>query len=439
MVYCATLGGGPREACMKATRFYGWSLLATVWVVSLINLGFPMSGSSVLNAAMLADLHLDRRTLGLAYSVFSLMSGLPGPAVAYSVRRFGVRFTLIIGSLMVIVGSVLLATLVTTGTFVVVAFGLFVGSGVGTGAILASQAGLARWFIRRRALAMSVLYTAGGIGGFVAAPLANRVMALDNGNWRAGWWMIAVLSCLAALVAFLFVKERPEDVGQLPDGDAAPLESAGPDARPGRRPAFVTAENWTPGEALAGSTFWLMMVAQLAISCGYVVFGGHGVVHLQDLGHLRDAIALAVGTSAAMALIPPALVAVFGDRVDPRYLWAAFAASMGFGMWLVIRADTIPLMYLSTACIGIGFSGGVLCVMTVVSNYFGPEAFPFLGGLTAAINTALSSITAPVAGWLYDEGLGYSGMFLTVAVWSFAGAILLLAIRPPVRRATAAR
>lgn len=422
---------------MKAARFYGWNLLVTFWIVSFINLGFPMAGSSVLNAVMLADLHLDRRTLGLAYSVFSLMSGLPGPLVAYSVRQLGVKHTLIVGSLMVIVGSVLLATLVTTGTLAIVAFGLFVGSGVGTGAILASQAGLARWFIRRRALAMSVLYTSGGIGGFVAAPLANRVMALDHGNWRAGWWMMAVLSCLAALIAFLFVKERPEEVGQLPDGDTAPLEASATHVQPHRRPPFMTAENWTPREALSRATYWLMMVAQLAISCGYVVFGGHGVVHLQDLGHSRDVIALAVGTSAAMALVPPVLVAALGDRVDPRYLWAAFAASMGLGMWLVIHADTVPLMYVSTACIGIGFGGGVLCVMTVISNYFGPEAFPFLGGLAAAINTALSSITPPVAGWLYDQGLGYSGMFRTVAVWSFAAAILLLAIRPPVRRAAA--
>lgn len=418
---------------MAARRFYGWNLLIAVWAVCLVNLAFPMSGSPVLNAAMLADLHLDRRTLGLAYSVFSLMSGLPGPLVAVSVRRLGVRFTLILGSLLVISGSVLLAALVTTGTGAILAFGLLVGSGVGTGAILASQAGLARWFVRRRALAMSVLYTAGGIGGFFAAPLANRAMTLGGGSWRAGWWMIAILSCLAALVAFVCVKERPEDVGQRPDGDEKPQVAAKLHVQPGRRGTFVTADTWTSREALSGATYWWMMFAQLAISCGYVVFGGHGVVHLQDLGHSRDAIALAVGTSAAMSLIPPLLVAVFGDRMDPRYLWAVFAAAMGFGMLLAIRADTVPLMYAAAGGIGIGFGGGVLCVMTVISNYYGHEAFPFLGGLAAAINTTLSSVTPPVAGWLYDQGLGYGGVFLTVAVWSFVGAAVLLAIRPPVR------
>lgn len=423
---------------MRGRRFYGWNLLSAFWVICVINLAFPISGSSVLNAAMLADLRLDRRTLGLAFAVFSLMSGLPGPLVAYSVRRLGVKITLIIGSLMVIVGSVLLATFVTTGAQAVVAFGLFVGGGVGTGAILASQAGLARWFVRRRALAMAVLYTAGGIGGFVAAPLANRIMALSNGSWRGGWWLMAVLSCLAALTAFVFVKERPEDVGQRPDGDEEPSEASGADVQRFRRPTFITADTWTPKEALSGHTYWLMMFPQLAISCGYVVFGGHGVVHLQDLGHAQDAIALAVGTSAAMALIPTLLVAVFGDRMDPRYLWAVFAAAMGLGCLLVTRAETVPLMYVSTACIGIGFGGGVLCVMTVISNYFGHEAFPFLGGLAAAINTTLSSITPPLAGWLYDRGLGYGGMFLTLAVWCAVGAIVLCAMRPPTRSPAAA-
>src|SRR5688500_2254248 len=181
---------------MPTNAFYGWRLLGVFWIVTFINLAFPAYGSSVLNAAMAADLGLDRRTLGLLFSGYMVMSGLPGPVVAMSVNRLGVRFTLVIGSIMLVLGALLMAFIVRNGIVAGLVFGLLIGSGVATGAALASQSGLARWFVRRRALVIAILYSAGGIGGFVAAPLLNHVIAMADGDWRAGWLLIAALSGL---------------------------------------------------------------------------------------------------------------------------------------------------------------------------------------------------------------------------------------------------
>src|SRR6202034_3259592 len=208
-----------------------------------LNLGFPAYGPAVINAAMAKALGLHRETLGNMFSVYMIMSGLPGPLVAMSVNHFGVRKTLVLGSLLTIIGSLLMATLVTTGLGAMLCFGLLVGSGVATGAAMASQAGLARWFVRRRSLALSVLYSAGAIGGFVAAPLLNRLIEA-TGTWRAGWWVIAALSAVAACVALGLVRERPEDVGQSADafgGTPLPNGQKALDTRP----PFVTRREWT--------------------------------------------------------------------------------------------------------------------------------------------------------------------------------------------------
>jgi hypothetical protein len=52
------------------------------WVVLFINLAFPAYSSSVINTYMAANLHLDRKMLGLPHSVYLIMSGLPAPLVA---------------------------------------------------------------------------------------------------------------------------------------------------------------------------------------------------------------------------------------------------------------------------------------------------------------------------------------------------------------------
>ena len=417
---------------MPTNAFYGWKLLGVFWTIMFINLAFPAYGSSVLNAAMAADLGLDRRTLGLLFSGYMVMSGLPGPLVAMSVNRLGVRITLVIGSLMLVLGALLMAFAVHNGIAATLVFGLLIGSGVATGAALASQSGLARWFVRRRALAIAILYSGGGIGGFIAAPLLNKVIIMADGNWRAGWILIAVLSGIAAALAFLIVREHPADLHQTPDGDASSATGSNADTK--RRPAHITADNWTYREALERPTFWLMMISQLACSCGYTLFLAHGIVHLKDLGHTQAAAAWSIGILAVAGLLAKVIFAALGDRLDPRYLWAAFIGIFGVGLILVVDAHSASTLLTFAICLGIGFGGSLVCLMTVLSNYYGTRAFPSLSGLALAVNTTFSAITPYIAGWLYDSGHGYGGTFYVLASWCFVSALVLFVLRPPLRR-----
>lgn len=417
---------------MPTNAFYGWKLLGVLWTVMFINLAFPAYGSSVLNAAMAADLGLDRRTLGLLFSGYMVMSGLPGPVVAMSVNRLGVRVTLVIGSSILVLGALLMALVVSNGIVAGLVFGLLIGSGVATGAALASQSGLVRWFVRRRALVIAILYSAGGIGGFVAAPLLNHVIAMADGNWRAGWLLIAALSGLAGILAATFVRENPVDLGQTPDGDDGSAASSG--SGPRHLPAHITTEEWSYREALATPAFWLMINSQLAVGCGYTLYLAHGIVHLRDLGHTQAAAAWSVGILAVTGLIAKVIIAAFGDRLDPRYLWAAFTAIFGVGLILAVDARSNSELFMFAACLGIGFGGSIVCLMTVLGNYYGMRAFASLSGLALAINTTLSALTPYIGGWLYDSGRGYGGAFHVLAAWCFVSALVLVVMRRPLRR-----
>lgn len=422
---------------MTGKRFYGWTLLGTCWCLMFLNLGFPAYGASVLNAAMAQSLGLSRETLGNTFSLYMIMSGLPGPLVALSVNRLGVRTTLVIGSLLVVCGSLLMATVVASGAGALWCFGLLVGTGVATGAALASQAGLARWFIRRRALALSILYSAGAIGGAVAAPLLDRLINL-SGNWRTGWWLMATLSSVAAVLAATLVREHPADLGQFPDGDPFVVASAGPGATAGpdaaaaaARPAFITRHDWSYREALRHPTLWLMLLSLVGGSGGYTLFLAHGIVHLKDLGHSHEVGAWAVSTLTISGLLAKVVIAAFGDRYDPRYLWSVFLAIFGLGLVLIVHAYARSQVFLFATCLGIGFGGGLVCLMAVLSNYFGTRAFASVAGLAVAINTTLSAIAPKVAGRLYDHGVGYGGTFYFLAGWCFLGAVVLFLLRPP--------
>jgi MFS family permease len=403
-------------------------MLAALWGVMFLNLGFPAYGPAVINAAMAKALGLHREMLGNMFSVYMIMSGLPGPLVAVSINRFGVRKTLILGSGLIIIGALLMATVVTGGLGAMLCFGLLVGTGVATGAALASQAGLARWFVRRRSLALSVLYSASAIGGFVAAPLLNRLIQV-SGTWRAGWWLLAALSGLAACIALIFVRERPEDVGQAADGfGPAPVDGR---PRADTRPWFVTRREWTFRDAVRNPTYWLLLISLLSTSGGYTLFLAHGVVHLQDLGHSAGVGAWAVGTMTVTGLIGKAILAALGDRIDPRYIFALFMAVFSVGLLLIVDARATWQVFSFATCFGIGFGGGLVCFMSVLSNYYGTRAFASLAGLAVAINTTVSAIAPKVAGHLFDQGVGYAATFYFLAAWGFISAVVLVFTRRP--------
>jgi MFS family permease len=411
------------------SKFYGWWLLAAFWLVLFVNLAFPAYGSGVINTYMADDLHLSRQMVGLPYTVYLLMSGLPGPIAAMFVNRRGIRFTIVLGGLMVMAGSLIMALFVSSGPAAVLVFGFLVGGGVAIGCVVPTQTGVARWFVRRRSLALSLLLSGGGVGGFVASRALDAVIRHFNGNWRAGWWVVAGLSAIATVIGAVCARERPDDMGQQPDGPGSGVAPSG--SKPSRLRVHVTTEQWTFGEALRSPALWLMFACALGVSAAFAMLIPHAGEHLRDLGHPIQAGAIAISTMTLSSLLAKAVVATVGDVIDPRYVWAAFTAVCAAGMLLVIDARSTAQLYLFAACIGSGFGAMIVCLMAVLSNYYGLKAYASIVGLAIAIQTTVSSMAPYLAGLLYDRMHTYTPAFYCVAAICVAGAVTLLLIRPP--------
>lgn len=417
---------------MKKRAFYGWKLLAAFWFIYLVNLGFPTYGQSVINAYMATNLHMDRAMLGLAFSLYMLMVGLPGPIVAAMVNKIGVRWTLLIGSCSAMLGALSMALFVHTGWQAVISFGILIGFGSCAGGAIAEQQGIAQWFVRRRALALSLMYSGGGIGGFILPPILDRVISRSHGNWRNGWWIFLVLAAIGAVFVFFLVKEKPSDMGQVPDGGTGDETTPG---RPRPKGVFVTTEAWTFKEAIFSRTFLLMLLSSVGISCGFTLIQGHGVVHLKDLGHSPAEAAMAMSILAISTLVGK-LLASFGDRIEPRYIWAGAMTAFGLGMVLVVHATSTFDLYPFPILLGFGWGATLVSMMGAPMNYFGLKAYPAVIGLWLAIQTGIGSVAPFVAGYVFDKTGSYTPVFYSIAGLCFAGSLLLLMATPPRRKVT---
>jgi len=203
-----------------------------------------------------------------------------------------------------------------------------------------------------------------------------------------------------------------------------------------RRPTFITEERWTFGEVMRSARFWIMVLALCGGSAGYTLFLAQGVLHLKDLGFNATQAAIALSVMPGSALFGKAPLALFGDRIDPRYIWAITSAVFGLGFLLVIHPRTMFEVYLFSLCIGIGWGGCIVGLMTTIGNYYGQGAFAAAAGVAAGVNTVISFFASNIGGMVYDKLGSYAPTFVTLAVWCFAGALALALVGRPHRRVT---
>jgi MFS family permease len=200
----------------KSKIYYGWIIVAAVWLIYFSNVGLLLYGAPAINAGMMAVSGLSEAAVGAAVAVCTACQGIFSPLTGLITRKKGVRGLFIAGSATLFVGSALLSFLKPQEGVFIPVYGLFFGIGMTLGGILTAQSVLNNWFDKKKGLAMSIALSAGGVSGFLAPPLTEGI--ISRWDWQAGWRFIALMCGLSLLVSVFFIVNRPSDIKLNPDG-----------------------------------------------------------------------------------------------------------------------------------------------------------------------------------------------------------------------------
>lgn len=403
----------------KAKIFYGWFLVSILGVIYLIDVGFPLQGASVTNTYMAKALNLNRATLGLGFTVFLYLIGISSPVIGYCIRKMGIRFTLFVGCLFSILGSLLMALAVTKGWHYVVVFGVIVGAGTSLCSLIPLQTGVTLWFKKKKALAMSIALAIGSLGGFIAPPILDKIISLANGNWRMAWFFNAGLLLLSVLLALLFVKNKPSDMGLVRNGEADNDESP------------VVSDDWKAADALRTVTFWLLFIASLAYFTPPFMIMAHAAAYLRDMGHTPAFAAMVIGYLMLFSFAGRLVAGALGDRFEIRYIWSFGLMLEMVGTLCFLDARSVANGYLFSLFAGIGVGAASVCMPTLLGNYFGANSFASVMGILYLFVQLLAATSPFVAGLVYDSVGSYQIAFIAVAVLAFIGGVAILFAKPP--------
>ena len=425
----------------KATGsdFYGWWLLPILCLVYSIPIGFALYGPPVIYTYMTKALGWERGQINLGYTIIGIMLGMGALLIHFLINRFGARITLAIGAILIAISGLLVAFCGQVYTvYLLLCF--FVGLGLSLGTVLPIQTLVLYWFNVHRALAMGLVLGGGAIGGFIYPQIVSACIINFGGDWRVGWYVIAITCFIGAVVAILAVRNRPEDLGQHPDGLSPHQEhQAILHARHKPIKTYRSPINWKFRDAVKTRSLWIIVVATGSIYFLWQAVLTQTTFHLRDVGFspadpvifLRPE--FVYGMILACSIIGRLSVSFLGERIESRFLISIAGTSLVIGgvlFWLASR-DNLWAVYLFPLFAGFGFGATYVSGPLITGNYFGAGAFPSISAITNPIGSIFQFSSPLIAGWLYDINGNYNLAILIGCSCALIGAILILFCSPP--------
>lgn len=415
-----TGGGGGGRATAAADRprrdgrrFPGWTMVGALAWTEVTSWGVLYYAFAVFVAPMGDELGWSRAAVTGAFSVGLLCSGLAAPMVGRWLDRSGPRPVMTTGS----VAAALLVLAWATVDDLVGFYLIWVGLGLASAMVLYEPAFamVARWFVRSRGRALTILTTAGGLASVVYLPLTAWLVA--RFGWRGALVTLAALLALLTIPPHaLLLRRRPGDLGLLPDGDAVGAAPAPPAA----------AADATARGAIRSPAFrWLAVVFGLAFLAN-VAITVHLVPVLTDRGLAPRSAAIAAGAIGLAALPGRIVLTPLGDRLPRRYVLAAILAVQAVAVVLLVAVPTTAGLVGFVLLFGAGFGAITPARAALVAEQFGAGAYGTIGGVLALVITLARAAGPVAAGGLHDLWGGYGPV-----LWLLAAGLAAAAVATP--------
>jgi MFS family permease len=414
-------------------RFYGWINLVGLMLVYGSLCGNITYAYGVFLPAMGESFDWSRSALSGPYTLFFIIGGLLGPAAGVTNARFGPRKNIIIFNLLAAAGLFGMSKIGAIWQ-VYLYFGVIIGTVIAFGEFIPVTSVVNNWFVRKRSLAMGLLFASGGIGGFVMPPVISWLVGAYG--WPRAWqWLAGFHFLTAVVVGGLLIRNKPEDIGQRPDGVEPAEPRSVPDPPAGQ--AHPASRDWHVGEALRSAPLWMIVALFSIILFTTNILSTHQVAYLQDLGFSPIASATALGMMLGFSIFGRLLCGMLGMRYDGRRLAVFFLACIGAGILFLMHAGSIHSIYGYSILTGVGFGGMIVLVPHLLGTYFGRTNYVRIIGWTAPVVTFASAAGPVLAGALYDATKKYDGLFAIMIVLIASGAAIGALMPPPSGKAAA--
>ena len=401
--------------------FYGWKLVGISFFILTLSSLVSFQGTGTFVVALERHFGWSRTLLSGAFALTRVQGAALGPIEGYLIDKFGPSRMVMAGFLVMGTGFVLFS-LVQTAWHFYVAF-VVISLGAGLGGWLAMIAAVNNWFIKHRALALSIGMSGTHVAGLLVPFLALSIESYGFQRVALGTGLLLIA---IAIPAARLVRNRPEEYGMVPDGEHAAAESEDGVKDEGEpEPAF------TAGEALRTRAFWCIAIAHIASAVPIVTLSIHLVPKLTDIGLSLSMAGVVVATYTVVALPTQFISGYLGDKFPKPPLIFFFLSLQAIALLVIAVTSSVAGAFLFAALFGVAFGGRMPLLFSIRGEYFGRKSFATIMGMSQ-LPSNFMMIGAPLfAGYMFDTTGTYFVPFSFFAAFTFLGAFLILFAKKP--------
>ena len=392
--------------------------LVTISIYTALGIALPL---------MVRDEAWNWTEAGMGFTVIGFCIGGSSYVPTILIRRFGVRATLLLGSVCVAAGLGVFSVTHNLAMY-------FLGAGLcGVGyqmmALIPANHVLTTLF-RRRSSVLGLYFTLSSALSAAGPFTIIGLLHLFHNDWRRLWTIEAVVA-LALGTACALVTGGPAWLERA----AAALEAriAADDAKPKgpqRAGGHRTQETWTLAEAARTPQFYILIAAYFGHVICLATMASFTTAHLTQRGISLNMVGAVLTIEALAGMAWRLLAGILGDMFDARYLLIFALGALVLGMYALAVAHGYPSLITFAVGTGIGVTVTPLAVMVMVPNYYGRthnlEIFS-----TICLVGALSALGPTFGGILRDRFGAFSSTFQLFAVLNAAAFVAVLFMRPP--------
>ncbi|MER7130635.1 MFS transporter [Streptosporangium saharense] len=396
-----------------------WIVAGVAFVAILGAAGFRAT-PGVLITPLQEEFGWSRGTISLAVSVNLMLYGLTAPFAAALMDRFGMRRVVSCALLLVAAGSGF-TVLMNASWQLVLCWGVLVGLGTGSMALVFAATLTDRWFVRHRGLVTGVLTAGGATGQLVFLPVLASLA--QTSGWRTASATVAGAALVVVPLVWLLLRDHPAEVGTTALG-ADPGQPA-PVPTPGAGRGGVAARALAVlGRAARTRSFWLL-AGGFAI-CGMStngLVGTHFIPAAHDHGMSEPVAAGLLAVIGIFDVVGTIASGWLSDRVDSRVLLGVYYALRGLSLMVLpslFSATAEPSMLVFIVFYGLDWVATVPPTVALCRQVYGADA-PVVFGWVFASHQVGAAIAAVGAGLTRDLSGAYD------LAWYAAGALCLVA------------
>ncbi|MGM0397190.1 MAG: MFS transporter [Bacillota bacterium] len=406
--------------------YYGWVIVA----VSALVLFFSGPGQTY-SISIFIDYYVEnfgwgRTQVSSYYSMATLVAGFALPMIGRAIDKRGQRKMVVLIAFALGMAA-LWMSFVRTPLMLIVGFFFMRLLGQGSMSLLSNTL-VPAWFLKNRGKALSLMALGGVIGSAVVPPFNNFLLQNIGapGTWRA-WTALLLLVMIPA--GWIFVRNRPEDLGLLPDGPNADR----PDKKKFRLAARVHASSypWDLNDAIRTRSFWLLlfcMIIPSMINTGIIFH----IVSIMGEKGLSPAFAASILSIMALSQFPMTFVAGFVvDNVKVHYVKGANYLLYFVVVGAVLMGNTKAALVLYAVLHGVFMAFDSVSTGVIWPNYYGSANLGSIRSVTMTAMVVGSALGPLPFGIAFDVFGGYREILMIMMAFPVLGALASFASPAP--------